>query len=108
MAWYQDEGAEEDENVAAPIVRVKDPGGPTADELAEHMLTHLPHRAWCPICIKARGKEDPHFKANKNKATGQRPTVSFDYKSYGQENDLDDKLNCLIIRDTTKTIFTYL
>ena len=85
----------EEENVAAPIVRVSDPGGPTTDELKEHNLTHLPHRAWCPVCSKARGKEDPHYAAKKSKPDSQKPTVSFDYKSYGQEVDKDDKINCL-------------
>ena len=58
---------EEDLITSAPIVAVKDPGGPTAEELALHELTHLPHRSWCPICVKARGKEDPHYRAAKNK-----------------------------------------
>ena len=98
----------EEENVAAPIVRIKDPGGPTAEELEKHNLTHLPHRAWCPICIKSRGKEDPHKVALKSKPESQRATVSFDYKSYGQEPEVDDKVNCLIVRDETRTTYSHI
>ena len=98
----------EEETVAAPVIRVKDPGGPTAEEKAIHDMLHLPHRAWCEICIKARGKEDPHHLAKKSKSESQRAMVSFDYKSYGQETERDDKFNCLIVRDVTKTIYSHL
>ena len=33
---------------------------PTAAEIEEHNITHLPYRNWCPVCVKARGKEDAH------------------------------------------------
>ena len=26
----------------------------------EHELTHCPYRAWCSICVKARGQKMPH------------------------------------------------
>eukprot|EP00971_Amphidinium_carterae_P231083 4585980-Amphidinium_carterae.3 len=27
----------------------------TTIEMAEHSLTHMPYRSWCPFCVKARG-----------------------------------------------------
>ena len=99
---------DEDECIEqAPIIVIKDPGAPTAEEKAVHDVLHLPHRSWCPICVKARGKEDPHFKKSKNKPVQSKPVISFDYKSYGQEIDRDDKLTALIIRDVTKTIYSH-
>ena len=70
-------------------------------------ITHLPHRSWCLICVKARGKENPHFKKNKERVN-QKPTVSFDYKAFGQEAVEDDKVCCIVLRDnSTKTTYSY-
>ena len=32
-------------------VRVKNPARPSEAEVAEHSLTHLPFRDWCPHCV---------------------------------------------------------
>ena len=92
----------------APIVVVKDPAGPTPEEKALHDLLHLPHRSWCPICVKARGKEDGHFKKKSNKAIQDKPVVSFDYKTFGQEESRDDKLTAIIVRDVSKTLYAHI
>ena len=91
----------------APVVVVRDPGGPTPEEKALHDLLHLPHRSWCEICVKARGKEDPHFKKKNTKAVPDKPVVTFDYKSFGQEIDKDDKLTAIVVRDITKTLYSH-
>ena len=41
---------------------VKDPGLPTSQERERHNMTHNPYRSWSPVCVEARGKEDPHKK----------------------------------------------
>ena len=57
-----------------PPVRVaRNPGDPTDKEVEEHNVTHLPHRSWCPVCVKARGKEVAHKKVREQ---GEVPTVS--------------------------------
>ena len=33
---------------------------PTEEEVANHELTHLPYRNWCPACVKAKGKDLDH------------------------------------------------
>ena len=38
------------------------PKAPTQAEIDEHMATHLPHAAWCDICMKGRGRNTPHRK----------------------------------------------
>ena len=48
----------EDEG-ARPRV-LKAPRAPTQKEIDEHMATHLPHAAWCDICMKGRGRNTPH------------------------------------------------
>ena len=37
-----------------------DPLLPTPLEVATHNVTHRPYRRWCPVCIEAWGREDPH------------------------------------------------
>ena len=36
------------------------PYKPSPKDIAEHNLTHLNYRAWCPVCVRARGVSDPH------------------------------------------------
>ena len=44
----------------APLKTPTNPSDPTPEERERHNKTHLPHRPWCTICIKARGREDKH------------------------------------------------
>ena len=39
---------------------VKTPYKPSAREIADHNLTHLNYRSWCPTCVQGRGVSDPH------------------------------------------------
>ncbi|CAE7562226.1 unnamed protein product [Symbiodinium sp. CCMP2592] len=36
------------------------PRNPTAQERAEHELTHTPYQAWCEKCVEGKAREDPH------------------------------------------------
>ena len=92
-----------------PVRVVKDPGVPTKAEYDEHMCRgHLPFRAWCPFCVMGKAPEDPHWK-KKVKVAGEKPTLSMDYKSFGQtctsEKEEGEKVTALILRDgeTTNT-----
>ena len=83
-----------------PPVRVaRDPGAPTEREVEEHNATHLPHRSWCPVCVKARSKEDPHDKRSRKKEQDGKPIVAMDYKSFGEDADGDDKLTMIVLKD---------
>ena len=73
-----------------------------------HDKLHLPHRSWCPICVKARGKEDSHFKSKNSKAVQDKPVMTFDYKSFGQEIETDDKITTIVVKDVvTKTMYSH-
>ena len=53
-------------------VKHRHPKHPSQAEVSEHQPTHMPHRTWCPHCIKGRGKD-------MNRATQKvdgEPTVS--------------------------------
>ena len=61
---------------------VKDPGMPTAREIAEHEITHLPHRSWCAACVAGRSRDRPHKRLN-NRDNCQVPTIVFNYGFMG-------------------------
>ena len=66
------------------IRRLVDPRLPTPEEIKIHGLKgHVEFRNWCPVCIKARGKELEH---TRDKGYERRvPEYSFDYCFPGDE-----------------------
>ena len=92
----------------APVKIARDPGNPTPQEREVHNATHVPYRSWCPICVKAKGKEEAH-RDLKGKEKSVKATISFDYKSFGQEGATDDKATALVYRDDkTKMVFGHI
>ena len=84
----------------APVRMTRNPADPTADERARHDATHLPFRAWCPVCVAARATEDPHYRATANEKAEGKPQVCADYCQVGDDiEDKDDKQECLVARD---------
>ena len=68
----------------AVMKKVKDPKLPSQDEVDQHwIMGHLPYRKWCPICIKAQGRDMDHSKDS----GGERklPEYSWDYCFPGDE-----------------------
>ena len=51
-----------------------------AKEIAEHIVNHLPYRAWCKHCVKGKAKGLPHRRHDQRaKADDEVAVVSFDY-----------------------------
>ena len=68
----------EEEECMAGVAKIRRPEEPTQREFEEHMVLHLPFRAWCPHCVKGRAKSEPH-KANKESEESTIPTIAMDY-----------------------------
>jgi len=83
---------------AAPIKIARDPGDPTPGEREIHNITHIPYRSWCSICVIGRGQEESHFRQKEGEVSC-KPCMSFDYKSFGQEGDYDDKATAMVAKD---------
>ena len=81
----------------APIRVARNPGDPSTKEREEHNVTHIPYRSWCPVCVKAKGKEDPHRRSDGDKSV--KATVCYDYKTFGQEVEYDDKATAIVSKD---------
>ena len=67
----------------APVRIAKDPQQPTEHDIKEHTVTHF------PVCVKAHRREDVHRKVLDK---GDKPTVSMDYKAFGESEHDDDKI----------------
>ena len=76
-----------DSDVGRPKVLVlASPMMPTPEEVAEHNVCHVPHRAWCRHCVAGRGKADQH---RTSEANGQVPTLHTDYGFLGEKRDVE-------------------
>ena len=63
------------EEAARPRTRAP-PVKPSAAEVENHMVTHLPFRDWCPHCVRGKSGSKVH-KANPGKH--EIPTIAVDY-----------------------------
>ena len=56
------------------------PKEPTEEERELHNLTHMPYRAWCPLCVKCKGAGDYH-----KQYYDKKPVVQVDYSFVTQK-----------------------
>ena len=69
------------------------PKQPTADEIREHELTHLPFRSWCEICVRSKSKQ------NQSRAISVRqPVIQVDYAFMG-DSQSDTQVTLLTATD---------
>jgi hypothetical protein len=76
--------------------RMADPTKPSAREVEEHRLTHLPYRSWCWACVRGRGKNAAHTKLKEEKSV---PEIHFDYMFVGMKDEPGEVLTCLVARE---------
>ena len=55
-----DDAAESDPVLVQAPRALSSPSQPTAEEIAQHWLTHLPYRSWCKFCVAAKRGNAPH------------------------------------------------
>ena len=79
-------------------MKVQDPKLPTPEEVKEHALTHLPYRAWCPHCVRGKGKSMQH-RQSKDKP-GIRE-IHVDYCFMGKAEDHRPK--CIVVAKDRET-----
>ena len=60
---------------------------PSKAEVEAHNLTHIPYRNWCPVCVAARRKNNPHY-ANREEKRAV-PLLVADYCFPGEAGDED-------------------
>ena len=82
----------DDEPGARVPVRIADPRLPSADEIEQHNMTHLPYRSWCPHCIRGKGKTMEHRRAARDKSMRE---IHVDYCFMGMKGDVATK--CIVV-----------
>ena len=101
---HRDDAPEE-----APVKRHANPSDPIPEEREKHMTSHLPFRGWCPICVKAKGREDAHYKQTKEQKEKGLPRMAMDYAETGEKADKSDERKLLCGRERwTKWTFCHL
>ena len=70
---------------------------PTKREVEEHMLTHIPCRSWCPLCV--RGKARASYHKQKDKGERHVPTVSMDYMYMESDKSEERGMPMLVFKD---------
>ena len=84
--------------LAPPVAQV-----PTAEDRAQHSLTHEPYAPWCDVCVRFRGRQDKH-PTEFSHSEGSRSVLSFDFGYCSRESGDDgqearDRLTVLFLHD---------
>ena len=70
-------GVEEEEGAEVKIGRME--RAPSKEEVAMHMVNHIPFRSWCSHCIKGKSGGNQHRRRKRDKEEAKVPVVSIDY-----------------------------
>ena len=75
-----------------PVI-IRSPIMPSAEDIKTHYATHLPYRSWCPVCVKAKCKEDGHFRIKeRDKNKDGLTIISLDYQDLNEESKIAQKI----------------
>mgnify|MGYP003328662637 CR=1 FL=1 len=61
-------------------------------------MTHTPYRARCPHCVRARGRNTPHYKGKSDEEV-EIPRKSFDYFFLTKEDETGNKNPMVVMVD---------
>ena len=73
------------------------PPMPSVEEYLKHKVTHMPFKAWCPICVRNQAQNPPH---RKNQHVRTFPSFHIDYMFMNPNVD-EEQSNCpmLVIKE---------
>ena len=73
------------------------PMKPSKEDVERHNATHLPYGCWCPVCVKAKGREDAHKRGDGKEKPGL-PIISMDYSELDDEDEARSN-KTLVVKD---------
>ena len=77
-----DEEQQHEHHEAHRAIGLRQPQQPTPQQIAEHNVTHLPYRNWCPICVQGKGRQD-----NYKKQQSRQPIIQVDFAYIKSQQD---------------------
>ena len=87
---------------------ISDPGDPSPEVEKHYQSNHLPFRSWCRCCVLAKAKDSPHRKSDRSKSEDAIPLVGLDFCHPGEEEDGEDKMDVLVVKDFKgKALFSH-
>ena len=103
--------ADEEPMICSPCGNARIPSSlsspirPSAEDVDDHYRTHLPYRNWCPVCVRAKGKEAAHPRdAQHEEDKSGLPIVSMDYQTLNEKTQKEQRM--IIGKDqTTGNVF---
>lgn len=102
------DGSMHDEDEEATIrMAQRSPFKPTAEEIRQHNISHVPFRDWCVHCLRGKGRSAAHRRGQEDEEVKamRRPVVSMDYFYLGKRED--DTLPMLaILEESTQRVFS--
>ena len=93
--------AEQDEDEETRrIATKKAPAAPTAAEIREHNINHLPYRQWCKHCVAGRRRDDRHV--GREEESG-RSEIHVDY-FFPKDAVGEEPVTCISLRHKQKKV----
>ena len=81
-----------DDAVERPALRAKRaPHEPTDQEREDHMVSHVPYRAWCRHCVAGRGRSEPHQVREHSDDAIPEVAIDYGYLQPKEEEGQDDE-----------------
>ena len=68
---------EEEEGVEVRVGKMEK--APSKEEVAMHMVNHIPFKSWCSHCVKGKAHGNHHKRMKAIEGEGIEPVVSVDY-----------------------------
>ena len=112
---YEGEAAEDiGEDILGPLKGQPDhvasqlriPREPSAEEVRQHSVTHVPFADWCEVCVKGKAAADPHrqlqLEERAHPILGAPVVLQWDY-SFAKTGDANRQLTILNAWDTGGT-----
>ena len=72
-------------------------------ERERHVLTQTPYALWCSVCVKGRGRDDPH---RAGRPHAEPELVQFDY-TFANSSEETDQLAPILVGIMCSTGYAY-
>ena len=77
---YEPMEVDEDSEQGSRPKEITGPYCPTAEEVRNHLVNHIPFASWCPCCVNGRAVSQGHYvKKGMGTQMSQSHTISVDY-----------------------------